>query len=128
MQGRQSTKLAQARVLTLYAGRWLDLLDFLAHEAAPVFSPSVSTYHDMLDPDGTDAARLAACWAMHRHVLRRVNAERLHGEATYARVRPVDPYGHCWRTTRDGAALETIACMLSTAIQLFESGSNQFRG
>ena len=121
MQGSQSTKLAQARVLTLYAGRWLDLLDFQAHEAAPVFSPSVSPYHDMLDTNGTDAARLAACRAMHRHVLRRVEAECVQGEATHARLRPVDPYGHRWRTTRDGAALETIACMLSSAIELFGS-------
>jgi len=121
MQNSQSTKLAQARVLTLYAGRWLDLLDFQAHQSAPVFSPSVSTYHDMLDPDGTDAARFAACWAMHHHVLRRAKAERLQGEATYTRLRPVDPYGHRWRTTRDGAALETISCMLSSAIELFGS-------
>ena len=128
MQGSQSTKLAQARVLTLYAGRWLDLLDFQAHEAAPVFSPSVSTYHDMLDPDGTDAARLAACWAMHRHVLRRADAERSRGEATHARIRAVDPYGHRWRTTRDGAALETIACMLSSAIELFGSSLREVDG
>lgn len=125
MQGSQATKLAQARVLTLYAGRWLDLLDFQAHEAAPVFSPSVSTYHDMLDTNGTDAARLAACWAMHHHVLRRAEVERLQGEATYARLRPADPYGHCWRTTRDGVALETIASMLATAIELFDSSPNE---
>lgn len=125
MQCGQSTKLAQARVLTLYAGRWLDLLDFQAHQAAPVFSPSVSTYHDMLNPNGTDAARLAACWAMRHHVLRRADAERLQGEATYVRLRPVDPYGHRWRTTRDGAALETIASMLSSAIELFGSSPNK---
>lgn len=56
MSGRQSTKLAQARVLTLYAGQWLGLLDFWAHEAAQIFSPDVSAYHDMMDPNGTDAA------------------------------------------------------------------------
>lgn len=125
MQGSQSTKLAQARVLTLYAGRWLDLLDFQAHQAAPVFSPSVSIYHDMLDPNGTDTARLAACCAMHQRVLRRADAERLRGEATHAHVRTVDPYGHRWRTTRDGAALETISCMLSTAIELFGSSLDE---
>ncbi|MRU16502.1 hypothetical protein FDP25_13750 [Roseovarius sp. A21] len=125
MQGSQSTKLAQARVLTLYVGRWLDLLDFQAHQAAPPFSPSVSTYHDMLDPNGTDAARLAACWAMQHHVRRRAEAERMHGEAAYARLRPVDPYGHRWRTTREGAALETIASMLSSAIELFSSSTNE---
>ena len=119
MQGSQSTKLAQARALTLYAGQWLDLLDFQTHQSAPVFSPSVSTYHDMLDPKATDADRLTACWTMRQHVLRRVEAERLHGEATYARLRPVDPYGQRWRTTRDGAALQTIASMLSTSIEIF---------
>lgn len=80
MRCSQSTKRAQARVLTLYAARWLALLDFQAHDAAPAFSPSVSTYHDILDPNGADAARLAACWPMHQYVLRRINTERMHGE------------------------------------------------
>ena len=113
--------LDQARSLTRYAAQWLDLLDFRAHAAAVPFSPSLSTYHDMLDPAATDAARLAACRGMHHQVRRRAEAERLEGEATHARVRPVDPYGLRWRTTRDGATLETIACLLSAAIEILEA-------
>ena len=52
--------------------------------------------------------------------IRRAEAERLDGEATHARIRPVDPYGLRWRTTPDGASLETIACLLSAAIEIFE--------
>ena len=118
----RSSTLAQARCLTLYAGQWLDLIDFRAHAGAGVFSPSMSTYHDMLDPSATDTARLAACRAMRHQVLRRADVERLDGEATHARLRPVDPYGLRWRTTRDGATLETIACLLSAAIEIFEAG------
>ena len=116
----RSSTLAQARCLTLYAGQWLDLIDFRAHAGAGVFSPSMSTYHDMLDPSATDTARLAACRAMRHQVLRRAEAESLDGEADYSRLRPVDPYGLRWRTTRDGASLETIACLLSAAIGIFE--------
>ena len=116
----RSATLAQARCLTLYAGQWLDLIDLRAHAGAGVFSPSMSTYHDMLDPSATDTARLAACRAMRHQVLRRAEAESLDGEADYSRLRPVDPYGLRWRTTRDGASLETIACLLSAAIGIFE--------
>jgi len=112
--------LAQARSLTLHVGQWLDLINFRAHAGAVIFSPSMSTYHDMLDPSATDSARLAACRAMRQQVLRRAEAERLDGEATHARIRPVDPYGLRWRTTPDGASLETIACLLSAAIEIFE--------
>jgi pyrroline-5-carboxylate reductase len=116
----QTATLAQARDLTRRAAQWLDLIDFRTHAAAGTFSPSMSTYHDMLDPDATDAARLAACRGMHQQVCRRIEAERLEGEATYARQRPVDPYGLRWRTTPDGATLEATASLLSNAIESFE--------
>ena len=116
----QTAALARARDLTRCAAQWLDLIDFRAHAAAEPFSPSMSTYHDMLDPAATDAARLAACRGMHQQVCRRVEAERLDGEAIHARQRPIDPYGLRWRTTPDGATLETIACLLSAAIEVFE--------
>lgn len=117
----QTATLAQARDLTRLAAQWLDLIDFRAHAAAEPFSPSMSTYHDMLDPAATDAARLAACRRMHQQVCRRVEVERLEGEATHARLRLIDPYGLRWRTTRDGATLETIARQLSTAIEALQA-------
>jgi hypothetical protein len=109
------------RRATSRAAQWLDLIDFRAHAAAVPFSPSMSAYHDMLDPTVTDAARLAACRGMHQQVCRRVEVERLEGEATHARFRPVDPYGLRWRTTCDGATLEAIACLLLTSIKIFEA-------
>src|SRR6056297_3307667 len=117
----RSATLAQARSLTRYAGQWLDLINFRAHAGAGTFSPSMSTYHDMLDPAATDAARLAACRSMYQQVCRRVEVERLEGEATHARLRLIDPYGLRWRTTRDGATLETIARQLSTAIEALQA-------
>lgn len=121
MRETQTSRLFQARDLTRRAAQWLDLIDFRAHAAAEAFSPSMSTYHDMLDPAATDAARLAACRGMHQQVCRRVEVERLEGEATHARVRPVDPYGLRWRTTRHGATLETIACLPLASIKIFEA-------
>ena len=117
----QTAAPAQAHALTRRAAQWLDLIDFRAHAAAEPFSPSMSTFHDMLDPAATDAARLAACRGMHRQVCRRVEVERLEGEASHARLRPIDPYGLRWRTTPDGATLETIACLLSAAIEAFQA-------
>ena len=116
----QTDMLAQARDLARRAAQWLDLIDFRAHAAAVPFSPSMSAYHDMLDPTATDSARLAACRSIYQQVCRRVEVERLEGEATLARVRPVDPYGLRWRTTRDGATLEIVARLLSAAIKIFE--------
>ena len=117
----QTATLAQARNLTRRAAQWLDLIDFRAHTAAEPFSPSMSTYHDMLDPAATDAARLAACRGMHQQVCRRVEVERLEGEASHARQRPIDPYGLRWRITPYGATLETIALLLSDAIESFQT-------
>ncbi len=117
----QTATLAQARDLTRRAAQWLDLIDFRTHAAAEPFSPSMSTYHDMLDPTATDAARLSACRGMQQKVCRRLEVERLEGEAIHVRQRPIDPYGLRWRITREGAALETIARLLSTAIESFQT-------
>jgi len=74
MRETQTTALAQARGLTRCAAQWLDLIDFRAHAAAEPFSPSMSTYHDMLDPAATDAARLAV---FVKGVVRRFHAASL---------------------------------------------------
>ncbi len=120
MQAGQDSALSRARDLACLVAQWLQLLGFAAHAGAPVFSPSVSHYHSMLNPDATDAARLAACRAMRECVLRRAWGEDLAGKATYAECRPVDPYGLHWRTSKEGAALWMIAQLLSAAIGLFE--------
>lgn len=80
----------------------------------------MSPYHEMLDPAANDAVRLAACRGMYQQVSRRVEAERLEGEAIHARLTRADPYGLRWRITHDGATLEAIACVISAATELFE--------
>ncbi|MGC9419965.1 MAG: hypothetical protein ACP5EN_13440 [Rhodovulum sp.] len=119
MQEEQDLALAEARDLTRLSAQWLQLLGFRTHPAATAFSPSLSLYHDMLAPRATDASRVAACRALQPHVLCQVQAAQLQGKAAYARIRPTDPYGLEWRTTRDGAALAMIARLLAEAIGLF---------
>ena len=121
MQTNRANTLERARSLNRHAGQWLDLINFSAHDAAAMFSSSMTTYHDMLDPDATDLARLSACRAMLRHVRRRLEGERLEGEAVYARNRPIDPYGLHWQITPYGATLDAIARLLSDAIAIFEA-------
>ena len=125
MQTNRATTLEQARRLTRHAGQWLDLLNFRAHDAAPMFSNSMTTYCDMLDPEASDAARLSACRAMLRHVRRRLEVERLEGEAIYARNRPPDPYGLHWQITPHGATLDAIARLLSDAVAIFEAALDE---
>ena len=113
--------LEQARALSRFAAQWLERVKFRSHAVSTVFSPSLSHYHDMLDPAATDAARLSSCRRMRKSVLRRVNVEDLEGEAAHAGQRPVDPYRLHWRTTRDGATFAMIAHLLSVAIDIFET-------
>lgn len=122
MMGEEETNgLERARSLTRLAAQWMELMKFRAQASAPAFSPSMSHYHDMLDPAATDPARLAACRTMRECVLRRAHVEDLDGEATYAGLRPVDPYRLHWRTTREGATLWMIGQLLTTAIESFEA-------
>lgn len=125
MGGQPKSGLPYARDLTRFSGQWLELLKFQVHAAAPTFSPSVSRYHEMLDPAATDSARLAACTVMLAAVVRNEQISLLEGEAEYARQRPVDPYSLHWRTTQKGAALTMIARLLSTAISIFEAELNE---
>lgn len=104
--------LATARM----AAQWLTLLRFKSHVAAPVFSPSVSLYHDMLNPKAGEDVRVVACRKMLKLVTSQLPLENKAGDEAYALERPVDPYGLHWRTTERGAALSAIALLLQAAI------------
>jgi len=121
MENERKNALETARTLTRFAAQWMELMKFRAHASAPAFSPSMSHYHDMLDPAATDSARLAACRTIRECVLRQAHNEDLDGEATYVGRRPMDPYRLHWRTTREGATLWMIGQILTTAIESFET-------
>jgi len=121
----QEKKGQDARDLTRQAAQWLHLFSFAAYSGAPVFSPSVCHYHSMLDPTASDVDRLAACRAMQKCVLRRLQVEELKGETSRTQHRPVDPYGLHLRTTHEGAVFWMIAHLLSHAIQAFEAEPQQ---
>lgn len=112
--------LAEAREKTRIAARWLHVLRFTPSPGGPSVSPSLSRYHDMLDPETTDARRLAACQALSLPIRKAIDQERARGEAAYAEARAPDPYSAHWRTTERGAALEMIAALIAHAIQTFE--------
>ena len=61
MATQENDLLQQARTTAQMAAQWLQLLQFAAHKGAPVFSPSLCHYHDMLDPAASDVARLKSC-------------------------------------------------------------------
>lgn len=110
----------EARELTLRAAQWLELILFRSHDAAPCFAPNVNVYEHMMDPEATDKTKLAACDTMLRSVLRRLEVEKLQGEADYKNRRPIDPFGLTWRMTQHGAVLTAIAELLSAAIAIYE--------
>lgn len=69
--------LDTARTLIRFAAQWMELMKFRAHASAPTLSPSMSHYHDKLDPAATDPARVAACRIMRKCVLRQAHIEDL---------------------------------------------------
>ncbi|GHE02636.1 hypothetical protein GCM10008024_22970 [Allgaiera indica] len=113
---------AMGRNCTRMAAQWLVLIHFRAHANAPVFSPSVSLYHDMLNPEAEDSARLKACRTMLAVVREQILFENRFGRQAYTRDRPVDPYGRHWQTTELGASLAAIASLLAEAIGAFDQG------
>lgn len=117
--------LEQGRALARIAAQWLVLIRFRAHGGAPVFSPSVSRYHDMLNPKAGDEARSEACRAMLALVCEQVLREDMIGRETYAQERPVDPYRQHWQTTERGACLTAISSLLARAIRGFEHAGTQ---
>ncbi len=114
--------IALARARALGAARWLRLIGFRAHAAAPAFTPRISTYHDMVDP-GSDTARLAAaCRCMLGHVRRQMVVEALEAERHWAgRRREDDPYGLEWRVTERGAILAIVEHLLDEALLPLEA-------
>lgn len=112
--------LAMGRKFTQMAAQWLLLIHFKFHAYAPAFSPSVSTYHDMLDPQAADGARVNACRLMLKEVKEQILLEDRKGREAYARLRPIDPYRKHWKTTAHGASLSAIASLLTGAIEAFE--------
>lgn len=69
--------LREARKNTTEAGQLLRLVRFQVHSAAPIFGAGISTYADMLDPNGTDLVRLAACRRLIAPVARQAVLEEL---------------------------------------------------
>ncbi|WP_297543678.1 hypothetical protein [Roseovarius sp.] len=105
-----------ARLQADLAAQWLALIGFSAYPGAPSFGPGMCHYSAILDPDGSDEARLESCRAMLACVRRKITIEEYAGHAQYIRDRPVDPYGKHWRVTRHGAELWMIAHLLDMAI------------
>lgn len=120
MEAAQVVRLEQGRALARMAAQWLVLIRFRAHGGAPVFSPSVSRYHDMLNPEANDKARSEACRAMLALVREQILCEDMIGRETYAQERPVDPYRQYWQTTERGAALAVISGLLTGALEGLE--------
>jgi hypothetical protein len=114
--------IVQARARALAAARWLRLIRFRVHAAAPMFTPRISTYHDMVDP-GSDMARLAAaCRCVLGHVRRQMVVEALEAERLWAGPgREDDPYGLEWRMTERGAILAIIEQRLDEALSSLEA-------
>jgi hypothetical protein len=96
---------------------------FQMRPGAPVFSEGLSTYADMLDPASSDERREAACRRLLTAVERQATIEAWKTEDRYVQERLPDRYGVEWKTTLHGAALETVAELLSNAIQEFEAAT-----
>lgn len=94
---------------------------FLNRPGAPILSPAVTTYADMLDPASTDERRRRACAGLLPHVRRQADLERWRGEEERARGPAVNPYGREWVTTERGAALETVAEFLEAAVAVVDA-------
>lgn len=119
MEDRLNTHLAHGRTCTRMAAQWLTLLQFKPNPNAPTFSPSLSLYHDMLNPAAEDEARIMACGKMLALVRVQLLFENKTGRETYARARPIDPYQRHWRTTERGAALAAVSSLLDGALGSF---------
>lgn len=122
--GDTPAHLQRAQELSRRAAKWLALIRFRSHAAAPSFSESVSHYNVLLSRDAPDAERLESCRTMLVSVRRQLVVEELNANATIATERPTDPYGAEWRITERGAVLHVIADLLSEAIGSFEIALN----
>lgn len=82
---------AKGRRLAIKAGQLLTVLRFPTRPGGQNFCPSLITDKHMLDPQSSDAQRLAACLSMLRAVRRRAEYERFIGEEQWNRADHLDP-------------------------------------
>jgi hypothetical protein len=108
---------ALVRGRALEAARWLALTRFRGRPTGPVFSPLISTYADMFDPDAELPRLLEACRGMREQVARQIVVEQIVAEEIWAgRDRIDDPYRLAWRKSERGALLEMVARILDDAL------------
>jgi hypothetical protein len=62
------------------AAAWLSRIRYRVHGQAPVFSPAISTYHEMVDPSAPPEKRLAACRRMLEAVQRHIVVEQIRAD------------------------------------------------
>ena len=105
------------------AAAWLSRIRYRVHGGAPVFSPAISTYHEMADPAAAPEKRLAACRRMLEAVQRHIVVELIQADEQPEPFRD-DPYGIELGTTERGAILEMIAVMLEVAIGALEGAKD----
>jgi hypothetical protein len=102
----------------LEAGRWLALIGFRGRPTGPIFSPRLSTYHDMFDPQSDLPRLLAACSQMRKLVGRQIVVEQIAAEELWSQKGELhDPFGLAWRKTERGALLEHVAGLLDDALE-----------
>ena len=116
---RNDRYLARGRAETLAAGRLLRLLRFQVNPGAPMFSPGISTYADMLDPASTDERRLATCYRYVDAVQEAKIIERHRAAEQERGCAMLDPYNVELRTTLRGALLDVLSGYLANAVVNF---------
>jgi len=115
--------IANGHRLATKAGQLLRLFRFQTRPGGQHFCSSLITYKHMLDPQSSNAQRLAACLSMLHAVRRRAEYERFIGEEKWNQGYSHDPYKLELRTTKDGATLDLIAEILEEAVIALENAN-----
>jgi hypothetical protein len=111
----------EARARALEAARWLRLIGFRAHAAAPAFGPRTATYHDMLNPDADPGRLASACRCMRPLVERQLAIEQIEANRIWSRRDALDdPYRLERRATLRGAVLADVLRLLAAAVAAYE--------